>query len=147
MLKELTPEAVLPGVLDTIEMLKNKGIRIALFSVSKNTPAILERLNITEVFDEIVCGNDIVNSKPHYEGYLLASDRLGIDPRLCAMVEDSKAGIEGAKALSMKTVAIMESNICNADVWITSTSELGRIISLIKELLGQFFYIRTDISL
>ncbi len=50
--------------------------------------------------------NGYRDSKPHFEGYLLAAERIGVDPRLCVMVEDAQAGLEGARALSMRTIGI-----------------------------------------
>ena len=128
LLNNLTPSDILPGVVDTISHLHQKGIKVSLFSVSKNTDAILERLKIRDIFDVIVSGNDIKNSKPHYEGYLLAADRMGVEPRLCTMVEDSSSGIQGAKALSMKTIAIMKENVANADFCVDSTDKLIDVI-------------------
>jgi len=127
LLQQLTPNSILPGVSDCIKSLHEKGIKVALFSVSKNTDAILERLGVRDYFDVIVSGKDIVNSKPNFEGYLLAADRMKIDSRLCVMVEDSIAGIEGAKALSMKTLAIMKDNTPNADICIDTTAKLNEI--------------------
>ena len=131
LLNNLTANDILPGIIDSINLLHRKDIKVSLFSVSKNTDAILERLGIRDIFDEIVCGNDIVNSKPHYEGYLLAADRMKVEPRLCAMVEDSVSGINGAKALSMKTIAIMKENKANADYCIDNTSKLIDVIDKI----------------
>ena len=131
LLNDLTSSDILPGIIESIKLLHEKGIKVSLFSVSKNTDAILERLGIRDVFDEIVCGNDITNSKPHYEGYLLAADKMKVEPRLCAMVEDSVSGINGAKALSMKTIAIMKENYANADYCIDDTSKLIDVIDKI----------------
>ena len=128
LLNNLTANDILPGIIESIKYLHEKGIKVSLFSVSKNTDAILERLGIRDVFDEIVCGNDIANSKPHYEGYLLAADKMKVEPRLCAMVEDSVSGINGAKALSMKTIAVMKENYANADYCIDNTSKLIDVI-------------------
>ena len=127
LLNNLTPQSVLPGIKEGINALHNKGIKVALFSVSKNTNMILEKLEIEDLFDVKVTGEDIVNSKPHYEGYLLAADRMGLDPKVCMMVEDSEAGIKGAKALSLKTIAIMKENIANADYCFYSTDALKDI--------------------
>lgn len=131
LLNNLTANDILPGIIESIKYLHEKGIKVSLFSVSKNTDAILERLGIRDVFDEIVCGNDIANSKPHYEGYLLAADKMKVEPRLCAMVEDSVSGINGAKALSMKTIAVMKENYANADYCIDNTSKLIDVIDKI----------------
>ena len=129
LLQNLTPNSILPGVIDCLKKLKENKIKIALFSVSKNTPEILRKLKLEDAFDTVVCGHDIKKSKPNYEGYLLAADRLHTDPRLCLMVEDSVSGIEGAKALSMKTLAIMNENKAKADVCINSSDKLINIIS------------------
>lgn len=127
MLKSLTEKDVLEGIIDFIDKIHKEGNKVALFSVSKNTDEIITRLNIKDKFDVIVSGNDIKNSKPHYEGYLLAADSMNIDPRLCCMIEDSVSGILGARALSMKTIAIMKDNQANADICIDSTKLLTEI--------------------
>ena len=105
-LAALSPDAILPGVLETIQSLMQNKIPFALFSVSKNTDEILERIGLNGVFDAIVSGADIEHSKPHFEGYLLAAQRLKTDPRLCVMIEDSEAGLIGARRLSMRTIGI-----------------------------------------
>ncbi|MDO4940258.1 MAG: beta-phosphoglucomutase [Erysipelotrichaceae bacterium] len=131
LLAALTPDNVLPGIRETLNILHEKGIKVALFSVSRNTDTIIDRLKIRDFFDVIVTGNDVKHSKPHYDGYLLAADRLGLDPRLCTMVEDSIAGINGAKALAMNTIAIMKENAANADICIDSTDKLVNILNFL----------------
>lgn len=105
-LASLSPKDILPGVLEALAYLRGKGVRCALFSVSKNTNYILERIGLQDAFDAIVSGHDIEHSKPHFEGYLLAAERLKIDPRLCVMIEDSEAGLIGARKLSMRTIGV-----------------------------------------
>ncbi len=105
-LSDLSAADVLPGILDAIALLKQKNISCALFSVSKNTDAILDKIGLAERFDARVSGLDISHSKPHFEGYLLAAERLHTDPRLCLMVEDAEAGLAGARSLSMRTLGI-----------------------------------------
>ena len=122
LLDTLTPADILPGIKDALQMLRENGIPSALFSVSKNTDRILAQLDMTGAFDAVVTGNDIAHSKPHYEGYLKAAERLGVDVRLCVMIEDSCAGIEGAQKLSMKTLAIMKENTPCADLCIPDTT-------------------------
>ena len=102
----LSPSDILPGVPETLRVLRAHNIRCALFSVSKNTRYILEKIGLQDAFDAIVDGTDITHSKPHFEGYLLAAERLGVDFRLCAMVEDALAGLMGAAELSMRTIGI-----------------------------------------
>lgn len=105
-LSTLTRSDILPGVLEALSFLREKKIPCALFSVSKNTGIILDKLSLKGEFDAVVDGTDIAHSKPHFEGYLLAAERIGVDPRLCVMVEDAEAGLAGARLLSMRTVGI-----------------------------------------
>lgn len=122
LLDTLTPEHILPGIEDCLAALKANGVPHALFSVSKNTEYILKKLKMENAFSAKVTGFDIEHSKPHFEGYLKAAEKLCTDPRLCIMVEDSAAGISGAKALSMGTVAVMTENRAGADICVGDTS-------------------------
>ena len=47
---------------------------------------ILERIGIKDIFDVIVDGNDISNSKPDPEVFLKANERLGINKEKCLIV-------------------------------------------------------------
>ncbi|MDO4982286.1 MAG: beta-phosphoglucomutase [Eubacteriales bacterium] len=125
LLKSLTEKDVLPGIKEAIGYLREKHIPCALFSVSKNTDAILAYIGMTDAFDALVTGNDIANSKPHFEGYLLGAERIGVDHRSCVMIEDSEAGVRGAKNIAMKAIAIMPENKANADLCIDSTAKLN----------------------
>lgn len=132
-LDQLRPGETLPGIAESLALLREKKIPAALFSVSKNTDRILEKLGLTDAFDAVVTGNDISFSKPHFEGYLTAAERLGIDHRLCVMVEDSAAGIAGAKAISMKTLAIMPENTAQADYCVSAAAGLP---DMLRKILG-----------
>ncbi|MBQ6908428.1 MAG: HAD hydrolase-like protein, partial [Clostridia bacterium] len=43
LIKELTPDDILPGAMDNLKELKENGIKIAIGSSSKNTPIILKQ--------------------------------------------------------------------------------------------------------
>lgn len=53
----MTPSEILPGSEDFIKYLRSRGVKTALASASKNAPLILDKLNISELFDAIVDGN------------------------------------------------------------------------------------------
>lgn len=105
-LSSLSSEDLLPGVVDFIKFLKKKGIKTAIGSASKNTPLILEKTGIRDMFDAISCGLDTQKSKPDPEVFLIAAKKLGISPEDCVVVEDSDAGIEGAKKGGMYALAV-----------------------------------------
>ena len=105
-LKELSPSDLFDHAVETITALKDKGIKVAIGSSSKNTRTILRQLGIEDVFDAISDGNNITHSKPHPEVFLKAAEFLGLKPEDCTVVEDAYAGIDAAKAAGMEAVGI-----------------------------------------
>lgn len=106
LLETLSETDVLPGVKEFIAFLKKKSIKTAIGSASKNTYTILEKIKMTEMFDAVSCGLDITRSKPDPEVFLIAAEKLGIQPEHCLVVEDSDAGITAAKAAGMYALAV-----------------------------------------
>lgn len=106
MLKTLDKSALLPGSEETLLKLREKNILIALGSASKNAIDILKQIEIYDLFNEISSGLDVTRSKPDPQVFLVAAQKLGLDPSECLVVEDSKAGIVAAKAGGMKSLAV-----------------------------------------
>lgn len=106
LIKELTPNDILPGVKKLLHEIKDNGIKIAIGSSSKNSPLILERISLDKFFDITVDGNDISKSKPDPEVFLKGAERLGFDPEQCVVVEDADAGVEAALAGGMRVIGI-----------------------------------------
>ncbi|OGV39058.1 MAG: beta-phosphoglucomutase [Lentisphaerae bacterium GWF2_49_21] len=118
--KELVDESgeklLLPGVKSFLSRLKIAGIRLAVASSSKNTPSLLRQAGLHEFyFDAVADGNDIKNSKPHPEVFLLAAKKMGINPRNCIAVEDAPAGIEAGKRAGMMTFGIGHAELGKCD--------------------------------
>ncbi len=105
LLCSVRPSDCFPGVRETLQALKDRGVKIAIGSSSKNTKNILTRLELINAFDAIADGTDITHSKPDPEVFLCAAGKLGIAPSECAVVEDASAGIQAAKAAGMLAVA------------------------------------------
>ena len=125
---------ILPGISKLLTFLKAEKIRFALGSASKNARLILKNLNLLDLFDAIVDGNDVSTAKPDPEVFLIAAEKLGADPEDCIVVEDALAGIQAAKAAGMTTIAIGEPEILKgADYNLESTDELT--IELVSQLI------------
>lgn len=105
-IKSLTPDDILTGVMDNLEDLKAKGIKIAIGSSSKNTPIILKQIGLDNYFDAVSDGNNITKSKPDPEVFVKAADMLGMPYKECLVVEDADAGIEAGKSAGMMTLAV-----------------------------------------
>ena len=107
-IEKMTPEEILPGVREFLQELRGLGIKIALGSASKNSPMILEQINLWGIFDAVVDGNSITEAKPNPEVFLKGAERLGVEPGHCVVFEDAIAGIEAARNAHMYCVGIGE---------------------------------------
>lgn len=126
---------ILSGVSQFLEHIRNKGIKIALGSASKNSPIILERTGLAKYFDAIVDGNDVSSAKPDPEVFLLGAEKLGLKPEDCLVFEDAQAGIEAAKAGGMKVVAVgTEELLKGGDLYIQDMAkDFDRLNTFIME--------------
>ena len=107
-LEALTELDILVGVSETIQSLKNKGIKVAIGSSSRNAVTILTKIGLFHMFDVIVDGNDVTRSKPAPDIFLLAAQRLDVNPFECIVIEDAHSGIAAAKDAGMFAFAISE---------------------------------------
>ncbi len=107
LVNEAGEELLLPGVKPFLTRLKLAGGKLAVASSSRNTPALLKQAGLDQhYFDAVADGNDIRNSKPDPEVFLLAAQRMGVPPSRCLCVEDAPAGIEAGRRAGMKTLGI-----------------------------------------
>lgn len=109
MLASLTPADTLEGVMPTLAELRRRGYRLALASVSKNAPLILERTGLDRYLDAVADGNCITRSKPDPEVFLKAAEKLGMACESCAAMDDALAGIEAGRAAGMLTIGFGDS--------------------------------------
>jgi beta-phosphoglucomutase len=110
-ISQLSPSEILPGVPGFIDGLRAMGVKTGLASASKNAPLILERLQITALFDAVVDGNTASKAKPDPEAFQIAMERLGVDARRCVVFEDAAAGIEAAHRVGMYAVGVGDPEI------------------------------------
>lgn len=129
LLNELTPKDILPNVNEVLRILKDKGIKIAIGSSSKNAKNILNHIKLNDMFDVIADGHDIKHSKPAPDVFLIAAKRLGVDPKDCIVVEDAVAGIEAAKRADMIAVAVSDAK--KSDLADYKFDHINALLSLI----------------
>jgi beta-phosphoglucomutase len=106
LLKGLSPADILPGVINVIKALKDRQVKIAIGSSSRNARAILRAVGLEDEFDVVIDGNDIPRSKPDPAVFTIAATRLGISPEECLVVEDAEAGVEAGAAAGMRVLAV-----------------------------------------
>ncbi|MBN2486268.1 MAG: beta-phosphoglucomutase [Bacteroidales bacterium] len=105
-IRQLRPDEILPGVQKFLDELRMNGLKTAIGSASKNTPLILERLNLSEFFDAVIDGTKVSQAKPDPEVFLKGAEELGVNPEQCIVFEDAQAGIEAAKNGNMYCVGV-----------------------------------------
>lgn len=99
---------LVPGVRELLAYLKNEDYKIAICTGSRKqyVMEILEHNALTEFFNIIVSGEDFSSSKPNPEGFLLATERIGIPKENCIIIEDSPAGVQAANNAGIKSYAL-----------------------------------------
>jgi beta-phosphoglucomutase len=116
-IETLTPKDVLPGADTFIKNSKKLGYKIALGSASKNAKPILDKLELTPLFDALIDGNVVTASKPDPAVFLNGAKALGLLPINCLVFEDAIAGIEAAHNGGMKAVGIGQTDVLeNANI-------------------------------
>ncbi len=108
LLKNMTTEDLSQEVRETLEQLREKGLKLAIGSSSKNAGFILERIGLGDFFDAVSDGNNIIFSKPDPEVFLKAAQFLNLQPEQCLVVEDAEAGLLAAKRGNMDCAGIGE---------------------------------------
>lgn len=101
MLKEAVENNKVPlkeGALELLEFLKENGYKIALATSAKRARVNIQvsHAKLENIFDAIVCSEDITNSKPDPEIFLKAAEKVCVNPENCIVIEDSEAGIKAA---------------------------------------------------
>ena len=119
------------GLVELLTFLRERDIKIALAtSTSRQTAQFnLDISDTARFFDSLVCGNDVVNGKPHPEVFLTAAKRLGAKPENCVAYEDSINGIISAHNAGMVTVMVPD--------YIAPTEEIKPMIDFLCEDLSQ----------
>lgn len=102
-LRDLSGEGPMLGVLETLKHLTHKEIRRAVVSSSSHhwVDTWLEKLAFASAFETVVCRGDAARIKPAPDLYLEAARRFEIAPAECLVIEDSLNGVLAAKAAGM----------------------------------------------
>ena len=100
--------AEIAGFRDFARAARAQGIRIACATAgdAKNIAFALEHLGMADEFDAVAGAHDVKRGKPEPDLFLLAAQRVGVDPSRAIVFEDAPLGIEGARRAGMYAVAI-----------------------------------------
>src|SRR5262245_12927244 len=99
---------LLPGARPLLEGLHAHGFRQAIGSSAPraNVELILALTRTEGLFDAVSCAEDTQRGKPDPQVFLVAAEKLGVEPARCVVVEDAVAGIEAARAGGMRCIGV-----------------------------------------
>lgn len=96
-----------PGARELLAAVNGADIPTALVTMSwkRFADQVVECLP-SGSFRVSVTGDEVTRGKPHPEPYLLAAERLGVDPRHCVAIEDSPTGVRSALAAGCRVLGV-----------------------------------------
>jgi len=134
------PLPAFPGVLELMDKaMKEKNFRLAIATSGtlEKSRAVLEAAKVPYRKMIYINGNDVKNKKPDPELFLLAAERIGIEPANCVVIEDAPNGVQAAKAAGAKCIAVTNStnaaNLSKADLVCDSLEKIK--LDMIRELI------------
>lgn len=118
--RELVAERLQPSLelVEFLRQLREAGVKrgIASSSDSDWVAYLVDGLGLRAEFQAIATGHDVAQRKPAPDVYLLAAERLGVDPTRCVALEDSSHGIAAARAAGMRVITIPNSVSIHQDL-------------------------------
>ncbi len=110
----VTQAPAIPGAPAAVEE-AHRWFSIALVTSShhKSVDPMLTSLGMARFFPKKhrICAENVTRSKPDPQGYLLAAEKLGVQPHECLVFEDSEAGLKASRAAGMQSMAVLETNL------------------------------------
>ncbi|GGK17564.1 hydrolase [Streptomyces camponoticapitis] len=102
-----TDVPLMPGAARLLAELARHGVPTALVSASHRRiiDRVLESVG-RHHFSLTVAGDEVLNTKPHPDPYLLAARGLSAAPSRCAVIEDTATGVASAEAAGCRVVAV-----------------------------------------
>jgi beta-phosphoglucomutase len=104
---------IFPNAVENVRLMASRWpLAICSGALRPEIEYVLKRMNVRELVDVVVSAEDAERCKPDPDGYLLALDGLrskrgeDLEAGHCLVVEDSRAGIQSAKAAGMWVIGI-----------------------------------------
>ena len=120
------------GVGELLDALHSAGYRLAVGSSGppENVALVMQKLGRENLFHGRVTGTDVIRGKPDPQVFLIAAERLGLNPRDCLVIEDAAAGIAAAATASMATIGLVSTGrtrdeLAAADLVVDSLRKLN----------------------
>ena len=128
----------MPGFHKLYKLVKQHySIGLVTASPRHNLNWLQTLINLDELFEHIISGDETEKNKPHPEPYLVMMEKLNVKPENVIIIEDSLHGIQAAlasgAAVIAKTGSVPESDLSIAHRIITHLDEITH--NMIEDLL------------
>lgn len=111
---------------------KNLNMAIASSSPMQSIRDFVDTCQVGDYFSTLVSGRDLPESKPSPDIFLLAAQKLAVDPRHCLVIEDSYNGVLAGKSAGMTVIGLLDNrfqqDLSMADAQINNVEELKKYI-------------------
>ena len=96
------------GLKSLLEYLKINNYKtiVATSSNRDRVDTILAQAQITDYFDDSICGDEVTKGKPNPEVFLKSCQKLGVSVDEAIVLEDSEAGIQASYDAGIKVICI-----------------------------------------
>ncbi|RJL30553.1 HAD family phosphatase [Bailinhaonella thermotolerans] len=134
---DLPEVETVPGAAELVRAVHGSGSPTALVTSATRWWAeeMLTKLEVRELFPLVISAEDVSVGKPDPSGYLMAAERLAVDPSRCVVFEDSIAGITAAKAAGMACVGLTTTHepheLAGADLVVADLTEIDWPLRLV----------------
>ena len=130
--------AFMPGFHSLHKMVKQHyHIGLVTASPRHNLDWLRTLIELDDLFEHIISGDDTDKNKPHPEPYLAMMSRLGVEPENTVIIEDSLHGVQSGLAsgafVIAKTGSVPDSQLSIAHRIISHLNEITHF--MIEELL------------
>ncbi len=138
-LESVASANVFPGTRESLDLLKAKGVRLAVLTNSGRKAALetLRRTGLLDCFEFVLTRDDTDTMKPRPEGLKKAASMLGLPADSVYYVGDSPYDISAAKHAGIKAVSVATGNYTagrlreeGADHVIFSITELHKVFGV-----------------
>lgn len=101
--------AINPHAEALLRELKEKGLKLGIITSKYREPVmdVLSHFGISELFDVVVTGYEVIRHKPAPDIVLEAAKRLRTDPKRCVVVGDSPLDVQAGKRAGSFTIAVL----------------------------------------
>ena len=128
----------MPYIEELLKYLIENNYKVAVASSSNMNHIInnMEKTGLKKYIDEFASGAEVKNGKPAPDVFLLAAERLGVEPKKCLVLEDSKAGVIAGSSAGAKVIMVPDmfkpDDECKEKAY-KIVNNLGEVINMLEE--------------